>query len=394
MVIVGSDSSWSKAGWSRRARASFTYPAPQVDARAFVERVAEEARREPGTLVLPLTERTTLPLSAEREKIFAAGARMVLPPHATLLRAFDKEQTTRLAASLGIIVPATVTIEDESRARALATSLPYPVVVKPRASEEVSADGRVRATGAPVYARDAGEFLSAYESLRRRAGVVLAQEFVAGAGAGYFALMREGNLRAEFAHRRIRDVRPTGSGSAVRISVAPGAKVRAASLAILKALGWHGVAMVEFRVRRDGTPVFLEVNGRFWNSLALAVYAGVDFPALVAELAERGDVAAVTNYREGVRCRWLLGDARHTLEVLRGAPRGYPGEFPRRLGTLATLFQPVRGTWHDNFSLDDPLPELGDWIDFLFRRLPAGARKRRSDAAQKDLNAQGSYSRT
>jgi hypothetical protein len=120
----------------------------------------------------------------------------------------------------------------------------------------------------------------------------------------------------------------------------------------------------------------------------------VDFPALVAEMAERGDVAPQGSYREGVRCRWLLGDARHAVEVLRGAPRGYPGEFPRRLQTVAGVLTPARGTLHDNFTLRDPLPELGDWIDFLFRRLPAGARRKRRDAARKGLDAQGSYSRT
>jgi hypothetical protein len=28
---------------------------------------------------------------------------------------------------------------------------------------------------------------------------------------------------------------------------------------------------------------------------------------------------------------------------------------------------PVPGTFHDNFQWADPLPELGDWLDFLER---------------------------
>src|SRR5204863_8847694 len=125
----------------------------------------------------------------------------------------------------------------------------------------------------------------------------------------------EGEARLEFAHRRVRDVRPTGSGSAVRESVAIRPALREAGLAVLRALRWHGVAMVEFRVRADGVPVFLEVNGRFWNSLPLAVYAGADFPAALAELAGRGDTAARFDYQVGIRCRWLLGDFRHLIEV-------------------------------------------------------------------------------
>ena len=60
-VSVGSDSPWSKAGWSRSCSGHFSYPSPQVDAGAFVDRIASEAARETGTLVLPMTERTTLP---------------------------------------------------------------------------------------------------------------------------------------------------------------------------------------------------------------------------------------------------------------------------------------------------------------------------------------------
>jgi predicted ATP-grasp superfamily ATP-dependent carboligase len=390
-VRVGSDAGWSKAGWSRHARGSFRYPAPQRDAEGFVARVVEELGRETGgALVLPMTERTTLPLSAERQRVFAAGGSLVLPPHETVLRAFDKRETTRLADSLGVETPRTQTLSERAGAAEFAARARYPVVLKPRTSEELTAGGGVRATGSPAYARDAREFVAAFDDIRRRCSEVLAQEFVEGGGAGYFALMREGEPRMEFAHRRIRDVRPTGSGSAVRESVAVEARLREAGLAILRALKWHGVAMVEFRVRADGTPVFLEVNGRFWNSLPLAVYAGADFPRALAEMAGRGDVTPSFDYREGVRCRWLLGDFRHLLEVMRGAPEGFPGAFPARWKTLVDFVTPVAGTYHDNLSASDPLPEAGDWLDFFFRRLPARARKRA--ALREDVHAQRRFS--
>ena len=389
-VAVGASTSWSKAGWSRYCTSTFTYRAPQEDATAFVRSITEEAERQPGTLILPMTERTTLPLSLHRDALRAAGAKLVLPPHEIVLRAFDKQQTTKLAASLGIAVPQTSLVANGDEARRVAGSIQYPAVLKPRSSEEVSKTSRVTATGAPAYARNPQEFMTAYNELSKRCSSVLAQEFVEGTGAGYFALMREGELRAEFAHARLRDVRPTGSGSALRVSVQPDPKIREAALAILTALKWHGVAMVEFRQRADGTPVFLEVNGRFWNSLALTVYAGADFPAMLARMAEQGDVAPQMNYRSGVRCRWMLGDFRHLLEVMRGAPRGYAGRFPSRLRALANFTIPVRGTCHDNFTLGDPLPELGDWIDFLFRRLPSGLAKKAN--ARKELNVERRYS--
>jgi len=366
-VWVGESISWSKAGWSNSCHRTFQYPSPQQNGEAFVQRIAELACEEPGTLVLPMTEATTLPISAQRDILFAAGARLALPEHEDLLRAFDKSETTKLANSLGIAVPRSVLVSDLEQARQVSQCIEYPVVLKPRTSEEISAQGKVRASGRPRYASNSDEFVLAFQAIRQRTKAVLVQQYVEGQGAGYFALMRNGELRAEFAHRRIRDVHPTGSGSAVRVSVAPHREIREASLAILQALNWHGVAMVEYRWQEGKPPVFLEVNGRFWNSLPLACYAGVDFPALLAVMAETGDVEPVIKYREGVRCRWFLGDFRHLIEVWRGAPRGFPGSYPGRLATLAAMLTPVPGTVHDLFTWTDPMPEVGDWRNFVRR---------------------------
>jgi len=370
-VLVGEAASWSKAGWSKYAKQNFEYPDPRTSPAAFVERIQTVAGAERGTLVMPMTEATTLPLSAHRAAIAAVGGLLVLPEHTDLLRAFDKDATTRLAAQLGIAVPTSQLVTDAGQARRISGDLRYPVVLKPRMSEEIRASGTGRTTGRPRYARSQTEFESAYQDVGGRSSAVLVQEYVEGDGAGYFALLHHGDLRAEFAHRRIRDVHPTGSGSAVRMSVLPDPQIREASLAMLRALNWHGVAMVEFRLPLNKPPVFLEVNGRFWNSLALACYAGMEFPVLLASMAEHGDVPPQLTYSVGTRCRWFLGDARHLIEVWRGAPPGYPGMYPGRLSTLGAVLRPVPGTFHDLFTWDDPLPELGDWI-YLFKKAMKG----------------------
>ena len=365
-VFVGESRPWSKAGWSRSSSGSLQYPSPQSDVKALIESIAGFCRAHPDTLVLPMTEATTLPLSANRDRLLSAGAKLVLPSHEDLLRAFDKDETTRLAASLGIAVPRSILVTTPQQAREAALAVAYPAVLKPRASEEFRS-GSIRTGGRPRYAQNADELESAYRDISSRTSAVFIQEFVAGEGMGYFALMHHGELRAEFAHRRIRDVYPTGSGSAVRESIAPDAEIRRASLAMLAQLRWHGVAMVEFRKEAGRPPVFMEVNGRFWNSLPLACYAGMDFPALLARMAEQGDVEQSLSYRSGVRCRWLLGDARHLVEVWKGPPSGYPAKYPGRLRTLIDVLTPVPGTYHDLFQWRDPLPELGDWLHFSMR---------------------------
>ena len=107
-VLVGESSSWSKGGWSRYSKGTFQYPRPQDGAEAFVAALVKKASEQPGTLILPMTEATTLPISEQRDQLSAAGALMVLPAHRDLLRACNKDETTRLARSLGIKVPSTV----------------------------------------------------------------------------------------------------------------------------------------------------------------------------------------------------------------------------------------------------------------------------------------------
>jgi predicted ATP-grasp superfamily ATP-dependent carboligase len=387
-VFVGATTSWSKAGWSRCCHRTFRYDSPEANALNFVQSVAAKIQELGGAFVMPMTERTTLPISLHREFILQAGGTFVLPSHEILMRTFDKAQTTALAKSLGIEVPFSIVLENHNEAQETAKNFHYPAVLKPCSSEELNKNGQTSTTGRPHYANNEIEFLSAYSTLRERCARVIAQEFIEGTGAGYFALMHEGELRAEFAHQRIRDVRPTGSGSAVRVSTAPDPTIRAAALALLQKLRWHGVAMVEFRVRPDGVPVFLEINGRFWNSLALPVYAGADFPAWLVQLSEHKELSNFRPYKVGLNCRWLLGDFRHLIEVWQGAPASFPGKYPARLQATISFFTPTTGMAHDNFLLSDPVPEFGDWLDFVWRKLL------NRNSKQKDLlkHAQGRYS--
>lgn len=362
-VTVGSADSWSKAGWSRHAAGSFTYPAPGQDPDGFVQRLIDELGHGSPAVVMPMTEASTIPVSLRRADIEAAGGRMVLPPHEVLLRVFDKSGMTELARSLGIAVPRTWVVEPDTDAAALAAQLPYPVVLKPNVSQQRSAGGGSAPTGAPSYATGARQFTDALAGLRQRCGSVLVQEFVIGTGAGYFALMRLGELRGEFAHRRIRDVRPTGSGSALRESVAPSAAIRDASLALLRAVGWHGVAMVEFKGDPAGRLVLMEINAKFWGSHDMALAAGVRFPSDLAALLEGHTLGAQSPVRR-VRYSWPLGG-----DLWHGMAR--PATLPR------VVWDAISPGVRHNLRWSDPLPHFHEWLQWA-RSTPNALREARA----------------
>src|SRR5205823_2531443 len=115
----------------------------------------------------------------------------------------------------------------------------------------------------------------------------------------------------------LREKPPSGGVSVLRESVPVDPIVRDQAIRLLGPLGWHGVAMLEYKQdRRTGTPYLMEVNGRFWGSLQLAVDAGVDFAYLAWQLALGHRPEIAPSYRVGVKSRWLLGDLDHLLTRL------------------------------------------------------------------------------
>ena len=136
------------------------------------------------------------------------------------------------------------------------------------------------------------------------------------------------------------------------------------STRLLAALEWTGLAMVEFKVGEDG-PKLMEINGRVWGSLPLAVKSGVDFPARMAELYLAGPPKngrpADTAYRLGVRSRNLDLEVVWIASTLRGR-RGRRLVFvpPRREGVEAAirLLNPKDG--FDILSREDPRPGMAE----------------------------------
>ena len=115
-----------------------------------------------------------------------------------------------------------------------------------------------------------------------------------------------------FAHRRLREKPPSGGFSVYRESIALQAGLVGAGLRLLEALDWRGVAMIECkREPATGRHVIMEVNGRFWGSLQLAIDAGVDFPSLLVRCAAGETVPECRQYRVGIRSRWFWGDVDH-----------------------------------------------------------------------------------
>lgn len=131
----------------------------------------------------------------------------------------------------------------------------------------------------------------------------LIQGYVPGQGVGAFFLLWNGQLLAEFMHRRLHEVPYTGGVSSLRESWWHSA-IRDDALNKLQYLNWQGVAMMEYRWDKTTDQFYLmEMNGRFWGSIHLALYAGVDFPLLLLDAFHGRLPTPVEKFPRGMRCR-------------------------------------------------------------------------------------------
>lgn len=139
------------------------------------------------------------------------------------------------------------------------------------------------------------------EQLARYSKFII-QSHVAGQGVGVFFLRWGGKIRAQFMHRRLHEVPLEGGVSSLRESWWNN-DIFQDALARVHFLDWEGVCMFEYRWDEE-TKTFslLELNARFWGSLHLPIYAGVDFPALLVA-ARDGEDFPVPEVPLGVRCR-------------------------------------------------------------------------------------------
>jgi predicted ATP-grasp superfamily ATP-dependent carboligase len=358
----------SLAGASRGCVAEDAVPDPLAAPDAYAAAVRALCARDGIEALLPIAEASALALLEPDAR--PPGVVIPFPPADVFRAACDKPRVIRAAAEAGIAVPRQRVVErPEARMEIGPADVAFPVVLKPSRSV-VEADGG-RGRTRVVHAADWVRLQAGLADLPRAAYPVLVQERVNGPGTGIFLLTWDGRVRAAFAHRRLREKPPSGGVSVYRESVAPDPSLVSRAAALLAGLGWQGVAMVEMKTDAStGTPYLMEVNGRFWGSLQLAIDAGVNFPRLLLDAAFGAPAAPPPPWRPGVRSRWEWGEVDHLLARLRRSPQelDLPPDAPGHGRALLDFLAIRRGDRREVFRWRDPAPALRETLDWMARR--------------------------
>ncbi len=330
------------------------------------------ARHDPMA-ILAISEHHLVELAQLKGKL--GDCRVLCPDPDKLAVVLDKRRTLEIAQGIGIDVPQSwQPIADEDRS-ALAAGLTYPVAIKWADPGEVAS--RLEAMGLALekveYAGSPEALLAILSRYDALGLYPIVQEWCPGEGLGQMLHMHDGRATLTFQHRRLREWPPTGGVSSFCEAVRPSlhSAQMEKSEELLRAIGWQGPAMVEYRYdRSSGRYRLMEINGRFWGSIPLAYHCDAHFAweQVRIEALGQGAGPAAGPWRNR-RARYTIPDAKHLVAVLRDGSLPILGRIGFGLRFFADFLDPrVR---YYVWSWRDPKPMFADL---------AGIRKRRGNA--------------
>lgn len=306
-----------------------------------------------------------------------APLRPLIPGPETFALAVSKEKTLAAAGAVGLSIPTTIqpwspTLSENANA----SKLSYPVVLK-WSNPNVVQDA-LHAAGLPMekayFCFSEAEVQKYLEQFTDVGLFPLVQEYCPGVGLGHFVFMHEGRALQCFQHLRLREWPPEGgtSTACVGLGADEHPELMRKSIALLRRLGWEGVAMVEYRHDPEtGRSVLMEINGRFWGSFPLAVASKAGFAWLQYSVLGLREIPEIERPIAGKTCVFVLPELRRLFRLL-----FQPGKISdplfevRPLRELGSFILGLVGfrTCYFVFRWTDPGPFFADMAN-VFRRV-------------------------
>lgn len=324
---------------SKYSKNFFQYPSPAQSPLEFLDSLQTILKKHEKGVLIPIHSLDTY-IIAEYKQALQKFAEIPVHDYSIIKCVNDKGKLMLAAEELGIPIPQTYQPNDVYAVHHVADIIDYPAVIK------------LRNTASSIglsYAYSKEELISKFKNTIEQFHLPqidypLIQEYIEGDGCGVSVLFNDGDLRAKFTHKRLREYPISGGPSTYRISIKE-PEVEDLAIKLLEHFNWHGVAMVEFKLTKDNKPVLMEINPRFWGSINQAIQSGVDFPYLLYIMALEGDVERVLNYKIGVKTKNFLTDYVALMSYI------------KKTKNISLLKELVSLPHNDDIiSLDDPVP--------------------------------------
>lgn len=296
-----SHKSISPARFSKYTKRFFIFPDPEIEPKKFKKMLVSLLKENRYSSLIPLEE-PTIELILEFRDEIERYTKIALVDKIKFERAVDKWNSVRLAKKVGIPVPESYCPQNESEVNDAIKKIGFPLIIKPRKTSGGRGLKKIN---------NRGEFDENYPSIVKRFGRPMIQEYIGeGPGVLVWLIVRDGKILADFSYERLRKY-PMGSGPGTMWVSTDNKKIKKYSEDISKALDWHGIIIVEFKMDpKDNKPKFMEINPRLGGSTAHPLVCGVNFPYILYLLALNKKIIK-PKYVVGRKTRWLAADIMH-----------------------------------------------------------------------------------
>jgi predicted ATP-grasp superfamily ATP-dependent carboligase len=324
--------------------------------------------------LLAVSEANLTWLAAHRNDF--GRVRPIAPSQEVMQVVLNKQLTLEIARSVGINVPTTAEPATWADVETLAATFQYPAVLKWKDPAAVAR--ALDAVGLPMmkaeYVYSSRELKAVGQRYQPIGQWPLVQQYCAGYGLGQFFYMHHGQCIRRFQHKRIAEWPPEGGFSSVcdSIPLSQHSALQEQSIALLKAIKWEGVAMVEYRLNPlDDKALLMEINGRFWGSFPLAVECGAGFALIAYSLDSGLGIPSLMAPKSGLRSRMVATEIKRLFRIVL-----HPGLIADRSFKVQKLHEITR-FFSDYFrprvsyyvgSMADPRPLFAD-VANLARKL-------------------------
>ena len=349
--IVGTFSKKNSALGSNAVHRSVCLPHP-IDGAAFVQALTSLIETENIDTIFPGSDLAMGGIGDHYERI-SDLVYTGCPPPDVMAAAFEKQRTFEAASACGIELPVAYVARTIADLDELRGAIHFPLIAK-RRSAAVVGDFKIR-----HYFSFAALRADYVRSPSIGAETIL-QQYDGGEGVGLVVIVRRGQVFAPFQYRSLREVPTTGGVSCLVEAEELDDELLDRTASMLRTMRWDGVAMVEFiRDRATRRYRLLELNGRYWGSLALAMQSGLDYPAYEWRFAHGRDPEIPAGYRVGTRSQWTGGAIRRLGSVGGEAHVALVGT-SRLQEIFNTVLESLPPTRSALWSWRDPVPAIWD----------------------------------
>jgi len=278
---------------------------PLESIEGFLGDIMKIIKKEKIDIVMPFGHASVGACSYGKEKI-EEYSKLIFPDFETFMNFHDKWKTIEICKRANVPAPITFHPKDIEDLENYKSKITFPCIIKAQMGCGIK-QGVRKANNwnelikyyKEITSNENYEFLDNFER-------PIIQEFMEGKIHDVVGVFNNGDPVGVLSQKRYITYPIEGGTGSVNITTKDSKAIEYMKK-LMKEVKWTGPAMGEFMyIEKEDEFKLIEVNPKFWGTLALSLSVGMNFPKMAADLALKNKVTEKFDYPENYMYRWSL----------------------------------------------------------------------------------------